>query len=142
MLGSKNWLERPDEVHREGRLFKSVQAHQTFQHSISKAMDHACQIQFTRVALNNESGLLIVCVPEGRTHMMAYRVTRAFALLICLLCAWPYSTNAQHAETYVVPVTVVSRDGKPLTSLQSQNLRIHNRGVELKNFSLDTSPRR
>lgn len=99
------------------------------------------RVRFTCVALNNESGLLIVCVLEDMTKL-ACRITNAFALLFCLLCACPYPTNAQQAETYVVPVTVVSRDGKPLTSLQSQNVRIHNRGVELKSFSLDTSPRR
>lgn len=100
------------------------------------------RVRFTGVALNNESGLLIVCVLEGMTNIRAYRVTSAFALLFWLLCASPYPADAQHAETYVVPVTVVSRDGKPLTSLQSENVRIHDRGVELKSFSLDTSPRR
>lgn len=92
--------------------------------------------------LNNEPGLLIVCALEGMANMLAFRLTSASAFLFCLLCACPYATNAQHAETYIVPVTVVSLDGKPLTSLQSENVRIHESGVTLKSFNLDSSSRR
>lgn len=76
------------------------------------------------------------------TNMPAFRVSRAIAVLFCLLWAAAYATNAQQPETRVVPVTVVTTDGKPVANLQSQNIRVHSSGMQLKSFSLDTSPRR
>jgi hypothetical protein len=74
-------------------------------------------------------------------NMLRSRLTEALALLFCL-CASPCPTNAQAPETHILPVTVVTADGKAVTNLQSRNVRVHDRGVEVKSFGLDTSPRR
>ncbi|HEV2290113.1 MAG TPA: vWA domain-containing protein [Candidatus Acidoferrales bacterium] len=73
--------------------------------------------------------------------MLKSRLANALALLFCL-CVSTCPANAQAPETHVVPVTVVTTDGKPVTSLQSQNIRVREHGVQVKSFSLDAGPRR
>jgi Mg-chelatase subunit ChlD len=73
--------------------------------------------------------------------MLRSHLTDAFALLLCL-CAPLRSTNAQAPETHILPVTVVTVDGRPVTNLQSHNVHIHGGGAQVKSFSLDTDPRR
>ncbi|MGH9731333.1 MAG: vWA domain-containing protein [Candidatus Acidiferrales bacterium] len=92
--------------------------------------------------MNNDRGPLIFFVLINTPNMLISQGSNGFALLFCLLSALPCTTNAQQPETRVMPATVVTTDGKALTSLQSQNVRIHNRDVRLMSFSLDTSPRR
>jgi len=72
--------------------------------------------------------------------MLRSHLTDAFALLFCL-CA-PCLTNAQAPETHILPVTVVTVGGKPVTDLQSHNVHIHGGGIQVKSFSLDTGPRK
>jgi len=72
--------------------------------------------------------------------MLRSQLTGAFALLFCL-CA-PCPTNAQAPETHILPVTVVTVDGKPVTNLQSHNVHIHGGGIQVKSFTLDTGPRK
>jgi hypothetical protein len=93
------------------------------------------------VALNNHSGLSILCGLTDVLNMLRPHLTDAFALLFCL-CTSPCPTNAQAPETHILPVTVVTADGTPVTNLQSRNLRVHDRGVQVKSLSLDTTPRR
>jgi len=73
--------------------------------------------------------------------MLRSNLTGAFALLFCL-CASPCPTNAQAPETHILPVTVVTVDGRPVTNLQSHNVHIHGGGAQVKSFSLDTGPRK
>jgi len=73
--------------------------------------------------------------------MLKPHLANAFVLLLCL-SAPPCPTNAQHSETHIVAVTVATVDGRAVTSLQSRNVRVHGRGVQVKSFSLDTSSRR
>jgi len=70
------------------------------------------------------------------------RPANALVLLLYLLLASLCPANAQGPETRIVPVTIVTADGKPLTDLQLRNIRIHGRKVQLKSFRLDTGPRR
>lgn len=73
--------------------------------------------------------------------MLKSRLADAFAVLFCL-CVSTCAASAQVPETHVVPVTVVTADGKPVTNLRSQNIRVRNRDVQVKSFSLDAGPRR
>lgn len=73
--------------------------------------------------------------------MLKPRLAYALALLSYFLSS-PCSTNAQRPETYIVPVTILTADGNPVLNLQSQNLRVHSRGLKVKSFSPDASPRR
>lgn len=93
------------------------------------------------VALNNDSGPSILRGLSNVRNMLKFHLTDAFALLVCLFMS-PGPTNAQAPETRLVPVTVVTADGKPVTILDSQNVRVHDRGVQVKSFRLDESPRR
>jgi len=67
---------------------------------------------------------------------------RALAFLVCLLCASSFPTTAQQQQTRVLPVTVLAADGNPIQDLQSRNIRVHGKAVQLKSFGPDTSPRR
>lgn len=69
------------------------------------------------------------------------RLAYTFALLSGLFAS-PFSTNAQHPETYIVPLTIVTADGKPVANLQSRNLRVRSRGLKVGSFSPDAGPRR
>lgn len=73
---------------------------------------------------------------QQRIHL-----ANAFALSVCL-CASACPIHAQHSETHIVPVTAVTADGKPVTNLQSQNVRLQGRDLQVDGFSLDTNPRR
>jgi len=73
--------------------------------------------------------------------MLKSHLSDAIVFLVCL-CASPCPTDAQRSAAYTVPVTVVAVDGKPVTNLQPQNIRVHGREVQVNGFSLDTSPRR
>lgn len=77
----------------------------------------------------------------GVPNMPRSHLADAFVLLFCL-GALPCSTNAQAPEMHILPVTVVTADGKPVTNLQSHNVHIHGDGVHVKSFSLDAGPRR
>lgn len=93
------------------------------------------------VALNIDSGPSILCGLSNVRNMLKSHLTAAFALLF-YLCASPGPANAQAPETRIVPVTVITMDGKPVTTLQPQNVRVHGRGVQVKSFSFDTGPQR
>ena len=92
------------------------------------------------VALNNDSGLSILCGTDV-LNMLKSHLTDAIALLFCL-CASPCPTNARAPETHILPVTVVTVEGKPVANLQSHNVHIHGGGAQVKSFSLDIGPRR
>lgn len=52
------------------------------------------------------------------------------------------AASAQQPETRVVPVTALAPDGKPLMDLHLRNIRVNGVNAQIKDFSLDTSPRR
>jgi VWA domain-containing protein len=97
--------------------------------------------RFKLLVLNSYAGLVKVRKLIDIRNMLKSQLADAFALLICL-CASACPTDAQHSETHVVPVTVLTMDGKPVSNLQPQNVRVHGRDVQVNRFSLDTSPRR
>lgn len=74
-------------------------------------------------------------------NMLRAHLANAFALLVCL-CASACPIHAQHFEARIVPVTAVTANGKPVTNLQSQNVRLQGRDLQVDGFSLDTNPRR
>jgi Mg-chelatase subunit ChlD len=75
-------------------------------------------------------------------NIQTFRLPGAFALLACFLGASPRAISAQQPETRVVPVTVIAADGKAVTNLQSRNIRLRGRDMQLKSFSADAGPRR
>lgn len=93
------------------------------------------------MSLNNGSCVLTFCELTGVPNMLKPHLVSAFSLLLCL-SALPYAKSAQRSETRIVPVTTVTADGKPVTNLQSRNVRIQDRDVQIKTLSLDTNPRR
>jgi hypothetical protein len=92
------------------------------------------------VALKNYEGLIKVSRQIEVLNMPRAHLADAFALSVCL-CVSACPTHAQHSEAHIVPVTVVTADGKPVTDLQPRNVRVHGHGVQVNGFNLDTSPR-
>jgi hypothetical protein len=106
----------------------------------SRGLDHPC-VRFKGATLNNDSRLLILCILRDMPRMQKPSLASTFAVLFSI-CAPICPTNAQVPETHAVTVTVVTADGKPVTNLQSQNIRVRDHGVQVKSLSLDSSPRR